>query len=117
MTEESQPTTPTLAELEMQYLTALMSRDAKVFADRTQARDKLTARPAMQAGAVKIRRVADATGCPGNMSPVEWLLQTGWLAQVDGGFAFVKKVCLPRREKKVKHRSRARECFDADLLT
>jgi hypothetical protein len=106
MTTEPEPTRPTIDQLETEYLTRLMLRDAKVFAQRMNVVDRMTTRVPMQGSAVAIRRLADATGCPGNMSPVAFLLQTGWLTQTDdGGYVFTKKVCLPRGAKK-KYRSR-----------
>jgi hypothetical protein len=107
MTTEPEPTTLSRDDLETLYLTRLMSRDAKVWADRVEAGDRLTTRPPMQAGAVAIRRLAQATRCPKGVPPFLWLQQTGWLERVDGGYVFTKKLCLPRGAKKAKHRNRA----------
>jgi hypothetical protein len=108
MTTETQPTTLSRDALETEYLTRLMLRDAKVWADRVEAGDRLTTRQPMRIGAIAIGRLAAKLGCPKGVMPAAFLLDAGWLTQTDdGGYVFTKKLCLPRGPRK-KYRRKPR---------
>jgi hypothetical protein len=77
-----EPTARTIDQLETEYLSKLMRRDAEVWARRVQARDRKTTRPARAVGHATIRLMAQSLGCPKLASPTAWLRERGLIVKL-----------------------------------